>query len=172
MPKHRTEFSIVRGAVIVAIVLIVGGAVARVWYGQHHRLSSNSGLLIEIDDSGSTNTRAWVLDVNKDGSGEVTNAGSKSQEAYGKVFKKGTFNVGPLTQSLQKFDIHHLPTCANPAAPVTTSLSVSFGSTATFVYKGVHITQFCENNEFCTGSSVECDISNELYDIIETANLS
>lgn len=122
-------------------------------------------LLLTLRDHGSTNTPAWVLAVNTDGSGVLRN--DRRGEVNGnRTFKAGTFDVRALEAMLKKLDIYHLPHCSptESIAPVEVNMgSVSFGSSASLDYRGRRMSTFCLN------SRLEVMISDQLAKVVAKA---
>ena len=127
---------------------------------------ANHQLLLRLYDQGSTNTPAWILTVNMDGSGALANDDTRAGKGN-KNFKAGTFDSSSLTAALDKLNVGHLPTCAaaEATAPFEANTgSASFGSYGTLYYKGKVIKSFCLN------SPVEAAITSQLSKIVVTAN--
>ena len=153
-----------RVVLVVAALLLL--AITSVSCGRAAvRHEANSQLLFTLRDHGSTNTPAWVLAVNIDGSGVLTHD-RRGNVNGNNTFKAGTFDVRALEAVLGKLDVHHLPRCA-PAeaiAPVEVNMgSVSFGSSATMEYRGRSVSSFCLNNH------LEVMISDQLAKVVAKA---
>ena len=123
-------------------------------------------MLFQLHDQGSTNTPAWVLTVNTDGSGTLTNDDTGGGNGS-KSFKAGTFDSASLAAALGQLNVGHLPRCpsAETIAPVEVNTgSVSFGSHATLFYKGKVIRSFCPD------SPAEAAVTSQLSRVVAIAN--
>ena len=159
-------------AVIAVVILSVAGMLV---YKDHHNLSnstSNTGsseVFIKLDDSGSTNTPPWILTVNKDGGGSLTNntfPNGRGVSNGNKTFKAATFSIVALRNKLSSLNVNNLPQCTGGQYPPASEAfgSASFGSTVSLIYKGKTIDNFCQNN------ATETTISQLLQAIITKAD--
>lgn len=163
MPFVRKRF------ILAVPALMLAAGVGTVSCGAPSRpanFRADHRLLLRLYDRGSTNTPAWVLTVNMDGSGALADDDTGSGRGN-KDFNAGTFDSRSLTAALDKIDVGHLPGCtsAEATAPVeVNSGSASFGSSATLYYKGELIKSFCLN------SPAESAITSQLSKVVATAN--
>lgn len=121
MRKNQHGFSIIEGLLILIAVVILVFVGWYVWHRKNtnkHTGVMTKSLLIEMKDSGSTNSKGWDLLIYTDGSGKIV--GSKD-------FATNTFNVSQLKQSLDTTKLNSQYSCTR---------SASFGSVETLIYSG------------------------------------
>jgi prepilin-type N-terminal cleavage/methylation domain-containing protein len=163
MHKGSDGFTLVESLMVIAVLVIacVAGLYA---YAQHEKRntasqSSSSTLLLDMDNSGSTNTPPWDLYIYINGSGKIVYQNRNSslgESGTNKSYPTATFNVSAMRQDLQQLNYSHLPTCTADYQQQLSSASVSFGGSIEVIYKGRHLDAFCANNK------VENDLYNQL----------
>jgi hypothetical protein len=138
--QHSKIFHVKRplfwiGAIIICILLITVTLVGKAMAGSimQHTGNTNSVLAV-ITNSGSTNTPAFTLTINQDGSGSLVyqkgNNATRFNRFANKTFPSSTFDSHKLSSLLTKIkDVSTIPDhgCLK---------SASFGSTTTITFQG------------------------------------
>jgi hypothetical protein len=158
MKKQRVFISIVSILAVVAVGLVAYGSYTA---GHSKKPGSTSsivkkpapkGLPVEIKDSGSTNTPAWGLLINNDGSGKATGKKTKN-------FKAGTFRATQLKHALDSTKLDAQYGCVR---------SASFGSVMTVVYNS----KTSEGIDCYMGSNPDTTLTMLLVEAIQKAELN
>lgn len=157
-----------RTVLVLAALMLAGtlGIVVYVVTVLNTTPASTQMVLFRLNDQGAHMTPSWVLTVNKDGSGAITNDNTLAGKGN-RTYKTGTFNSSSLTFVLNKLNVSDLPTCsqANKRAPVNVDIgNLMSGSFAYLDYKGTVIQSFCSN------SPIESEITNQLSNAVDIAN--
>lgn len=165
MIDDHDGFETVRLVVVIAIVVLVG---AIGWFA-YDRLAAMSTVssarkttIVEIKNSGSTNTAGWDLLILTDGSGSMTyttSANTHSVVPSDKEFSNKTFNVDLLKKNLDSADLGSFTGhCMH---------SVSFGSTETVIYSSKTIGSF----DCYAATHPEASVVVAVDDALKTAGL-
>jgi len=113
----------IMAATIAVVMLSVAGMLI---YKDHRKSSGRTSdiaspeVFIKLDDSGSTNTPPWILTVNNDGGGSLTNntfPGGRGVSTGNKTFKAGTFSTVVLRNKLNGLNVNNPPRCASGQYP-------------------------------------------------------
>lgn len=118
---NRKGFAPIVTLLIVVGVLVIGAGIY--FYSHYDDLTT-----ILLKDSGSTNTGAFVITINPDGSGVVDFYGDANQPAYITQFPTGTLDYKDLRQSIRAVPtLQFQERCTK---------SASFGTVERLTYKG------------------------------------
>jgi len=136
--KQNQKMKAIKLKAWLVVILVAGIFFVSGWLinyprrgGKTNTKASNSvTVLAEIQDSGSTNTNGWYLNIFTNGGGKLTFSDLKKLPGpmpANKEFSVNTFNASQLEKDLNSTNLSSSYNCGR---------SVSFGSIETLIYKG------------------------------------